>query len=662
MGRRFVLILIAGLASCDKPSDPSIKESAQLNQRAKLASDLYMMAKGASISTEKAISLGAELKNTATVQDYVDKLVETKMPYGLAKSFFFGGGQGVKNRHPIPAFSNLKTFSSENKTVYRLRTQCETEDIISLRPWWQAEPVWVCADAVKADIRGDDAERTCGASVLSPYRDDTCGCGPRLMWCTPDEEMRERLKASLQGEINRTIKTFVNDDRPVEDLFTSKSTVRNWMAEFVYRRARVAAGEDPSILDFASYDDQTYQEMERQEQVPGHHAGILTAPALIFGSDALRGVMRNYFSYLWCASASGSGVTTQGVLDLEVVDLRIGDGWKQLASMNICTDCHARLDYSMQFFHGYPSSTMGVDFNPERSLVDQQMHFYGDNIGDQRGVEAANPRGFARLALAQPEFGDCLARRVVDHVFHGTHSGDDFYAVRDSFEATHRLKPMLRTALIRYGSQMIDPASAPAQTGASAQSTDANVQSTDEGPSTSDGLISVPTAVRHAIDNRCIECHDEGDPVPLNVDRMSADRMLQMAELVGFKIMPKTAVGMPSAERQAFVRAALAVVISDPKERETAQEYLLNGLAGHPVHRFHTGAAAIALRAGGTRKQVSIQVVESAVPQSRLSYSPTISISSGLMALSHCKNSDVDDLAACVERASSPEAVVVGAL
>jgi hypothetical protein len=119
---------------------------------------------------------------------------------------------------------------------------------------------------------------------------------------------------------------------------------------------------------------------------------------------------------------------------------------------------------------------------------------------------------------------------------------------------------------------------------------------------------------------------------------------------------------MPSAERQAFVRAALAVVISDPKERETAQEYLLNGLAGHPVHRFHTGAAAIALRAGGTRKQVSIQVVESAVPQSRLSYSPTISISSGLMALSHCKNSDVDDLAACVERASSPEAVVVGAL
>jgi hypothetical protein len=178
MGRRFVLILIAGLASCDKPSDPSIKESAQLNQRAKLASDLYMMAKGASISTEKAISLGAELKNTATVQDYVDTLVETKMPYGLAKSFFFGGGQGVKNRHPIPAFSNLKTFSSDNKTVYRLRTQCETEDIISLRPWWQAEPVWVCADAVKASAPVAPAcsrpiETT--PVVVAP---DSCGAHP----------------------------------------------------------------------------------------------------------------------------------------------------------------------------------------------------------------------------------------------------------------------------------------------------------------------------------------------------------------------------------------------------------------------------------------------------------------------------------------------------
>lgn len=655
MRRLFGLLLLAGLATCDKPSNPSIEVSKELNQRAKLASDLYMMAKGASISTEKAKSLGADLNNTVSVQDYVDKLVETKMPYGLAKSFFFGGGQGVKNRHPIPAFSNLQTFSSDNKTVYRLRTQCETEDVISLRPWWQAEPIWVCADAVRADIRGDDAERTCGASVLSPYRDDTCGCGPRLMWCTPDEEMRDRLKGSLQGEINRTIKTFVNDDRPVEELFTSKSTVRNWMAEFVYRRARVAAGEDPSILDFADYDDKAYQEMERHEQVPGHHAGILTAPALIFGSDALRGVMRNYFSYLWCARPSGSGVTTQGVLDLEVVDLRIGDGWKQLASMNICTDCHARLDYSMQFFHGYPSSTMGVDFNPERSLVDQQMPFYGDNIGDERGVGAANPHGFARLALAQPEFGDCLARRVVDHVFHGTHSGEDFYAVRDSFEATHRLKPMLRTALIRYGSRVFDAPSTPARTGATAPNT-------DDDPSTPGALISVPSAVRSAIDNRCIECHDEGDPVPLNVDRMSGDRLLQMAELVGFKIMPKTAVGMPSAERQAFVRAVLAVVISDPGEREVAQDYLLNGLAGHPVHRFHTGASAIALRAGGTRKQVPIQVVESAVPQSRLSYSPTISIASGVLALSHCKKDEPDSLAACVERASSPEAMVVGGL
>ena len=235
---------------------------------------------------------------------------------------------------------------------------------------------------------------------------------------------------------------------PIEQLFTMNESVNNEATEYLYRCARVVSGEDPKTL-FPIRDYDKPKLRPRHDQVPGQNAGVLSAPMMMYASDALRGVMRNYYEYLWCTGTARSNGETEAVLALQKGDLRVGDGWKELASMNICTDCHARLDYGMQFFWGYPSSTMGTDFNVG-SVRAGKGPLYGNNIKDERGQADQNPRGLAELATAQPEFGACMTRKIVDDVYNGTENYDDFKAIRETFSATHRVKPTLKAAMSRY--------------------------------------------------------------------------------------------------------------------------------------------------------------------------------------------------------------------
>ncbi len=294
-------ILTASLClfSCDDPPPSNPGPSAEMSSQAKLAADMNKMVRAQALSMTEAEQRGVTLTDTNAIAEYVDVLLSKKMSAGLAKGFFFGGAQGVKNRHPIPAYSNLKAIKTDQGVTYALRKPCNEDEAIEVTAWWTNKAVSVCPDVVRPEVIGDDQGRTCGASVLNPATTDICGCGPRLMWCTPNDKVRNALKMSLQVEVDKTVAKIVNDNMPVETLFTSNSTVRGRVAEFVYRRARVAAGEDPELLDLTDFPEEGEYWKERHEQVPGHHAGILTAPAVIYGSDALRGVIWTTSSMEW---------------------------------------------------------------------------------------------------------------------------------------------------------------------------------------------------------------------------------------------------------------------------------------------------------------------------------------------------------------------------
>src|SRR5205814_291138 len=105
----------------------------------------------------------------------------------------------------------------------------------------------------------------------------------------------------------------------------------------------------------------------------------------------------------WCSELLAKNATAEQVLSLGVTNLRQGDGWKKLAHMPLCTDCHARLDYGWQFFTGTPDITFGqLSYVP--SLHPESGPLYVRDADDSRGEGPLTPLGFAKLATQQPEF------------------------------------------------------------------------------------------------------------------------------------------------------------------------------------------------------------------------------------------------------------------
>jgi hypothetical protein len=652
--RTLAVALVALVGGCKRPPPPAPLEPTPAE---KLVADMSLFVSHRSDPATTKETAQALVDGSLTIEAWVDKLLERRIDGNFAKDLLLGGSQGIKDLHPIPQSMILRSEKGPRdgeRTLYWLRKKCDRAEAVAVKAWW-GEDVVVCADAYRPDVKGDDVGRTCGASFLNPSLSEVCGCGPMLMWCTKDNAHWQTVKADVQREVTDTVAWVVNENLPIEKIFTMNETVRGPNAEAVYRRSRALAGEPPEkVFDRADWPKETKAPTPRHDQVPGQHAGILTAPSMIYGSDALRGVMRNYFDYLWCATNSASRVSTEAVLGLDVVDLRVGDGWKQLAGMNICTDCHARMDYGMQYFHGWPSSTMGIDYRP-RDALKGRGPFYAANIKDLRGEEDLTPQGFAKLVVAQPEFGDCISRRVTDHVFNGSARPEDAKAVRKTFAEQHTLKGMLRTALVRYASAALkgrppEPPSAPSTPDVVAAAADAD-------------MIKLPASLRRRLDNDCMECHDKDDAFDFNGEALPRQTLAHMLEQVGFGVMPKTVEGLPSPERRALVDELATVLFADPAERQTAIAWFGSAFRSHPVHRVRSSLDSVA-QVAGKRPEESFRTIESAVEQSQMVFTPTMAVAAGVTAVRSCRTAhkDAAALAACIERASSPNTIVAGGL
>lgn len=635
------------------------------DRTAKLLSDLSMFAVGTPLDGEELERHANALsRNELTIDGYVDRLLEKPMGPVLAKDLVLSPSTPTKDRHPIPVHSILRHFEEDGRNVYYLKERCKKSEAVEVKAWWGKGPrVLVCPSAYRPEVKGDDQGRTCGASMLSPRDVDLCGCGPALMYCSYGRKHFDRNQEKMWQEVRATAAYVVDNNLPIEKLFTMNETVRNNATEALYRRARVAAGASADeLFPVRGYGSYGGKLKPRHEMVPGQHAGVLTTPALMYASDALRGVMRNLFDYLWCAGVSSSRVTTQSVLDLEVVDLRVGDGWKKLASMPICTDCHARLDYGMQFFWGYPSSTMGVDFRPALVLPGKGK-LYNANIDDERGEDVLTPAGFARLAVAQPEFGECMSRKVTDHVFNGSDAPEDFTAVHEAFESTHRIKDMLRVAMKRYARrELAAKLGAPA---APAVSPPGGVElASVGGHPREDRRDAVPLSpkLRRLLDNECMQCHDEGDAFDFNGGALDRLTLLRMIDKVGFFAMPLGSEKLDDATRRAFVDELAAHLYADDGDRVTASAFFADGMRAHSAHRVRGAMESVWAAAGHEEAGSRPSMIETAVSQSLIRYSPGVGLAAAVTAVKACRQAGLegDALRDCVERASAPSTVIAG--
>lgn len=655
---------LAGMLALALPASVACPSSTasfpEVAPRVQLVNDLSVFAQGAPLPDDDASKRVAELSSGGlSYEAFIDNLLAKPMSGRIARDIVISPSENRKDRHPIPLHSLLRSAETNGERRYFLREKCEAADAVRVRPWWSRDQdVLVCADAYRPEVKGDSSGRTCGASMLAPRESDVCGCGPHLMYCTSSEDQFRELQDNLQREVWDTTAWVVNKDLPIEELFTMNASVRNEQAEMLYRRARIGAGEPDTLLPVADFPAGAKGELRpRVEQAPGQHAGVLSMPALVYSSDALRGVMRNYYDYLWCAGVASSRVSTEGILALDIVDLRVGDGWQKLAAMDVCTDCHARLDYGMQFFRGFPSSTMGLDFRPGEVLKGSGP-LYGHNIKDERGTAELTPQGFAKLAVAQPEFGKCMAKKVIDHVFNGSERAEDFKAVHETFTSTHRFKAMLRTAMLRYAERNKDgPIALP-----EAKAPDAAVAAVD--PDSAGDKVVLSSELRALLDDKCMSCHDKDDPYDFNGRALPRLTLVAMMDQVGFGAMPKTVQGLDDDERKALVRALGPLAFPVAAERTTAIDYFANGMRGKAVHRWRAAMGNVNLRAGGKGEGFRPSAIEADIEQSLSVYTPGVAVSAGVAALRDCKAAKHTGpaLEACVQRSSAPGAVIVGAV
>jgi hypothetical protein len=584
---------------------------------------------------------------------YVDGLVNSELFIRKIAPRIFLRSHLRPSQFLFPNGYVLKRFRdpASGIDIHYLREPCDPTLAESVRPWWEPEhPIRICPDSYRPRVLADPSgNRACGGLALLPESSPLCGCGPSLVFCTRDAAHQAKMKSSAVDELLKTAAYVVGNDLPIEQLVLSNETFRDRNAELIYRRWRIANGEQVPLSDLASWPVHG-QLVGRYESFPGQHAGILTTPQLLFRSDALRSSIKHYFELLWCTGISSSRVDTHAVLSLDATDLRVGDGWQKLASMPICSRCHARLDYGMQFFSGYPSAIRGLHFMPALHRGGSGP-LYGEALSDHLGDGPLTPAGFASLAVQQPEFLQCMARKVTDFVFRGADTAADYGAILQSLRERRTVKAAMRTALLRFaasGNQVrpvaerLDDDPAPLATEATPE-------------------IPVSTRLRGLLHENCGDCHgsEKSEGGRFDVPRLPRSRILGLLNAVSFGTMPPG--GLDPSVRRRLIEELTALIWTNESIRPARIRYFANGMKASSVYDLDTTFNQVHARAGAGPRGDWV-ADEQSVEAPFMRYTPGFAAIMALEALRSCKEShpaDREGLRRCFERSSAPASFVL---
>lgn len=561
----------------------------------------------------------------APIGSYIDEILETERFAGeVIPALVFGSFVNVRNYYALPSAFVLKR-SSADAPVY-LRAPCTAAEAITVQPWWDLRSeIQVCPDAYRPDkwtmTASEHSYRTstvltCDSQVGSPELETSslCGCGPNLIRCLRDEDQYNQFNRSFMDEVKRTTAYIVEHDLPMATLFTGNSTFRDRNVELYYRRQKIGALElrrvkreltelgswpappavfaEPEPADLGTW-PQGGKWAPREELRPGQHAGVLTAPQILHWFPDQRQRQRAYYEMMWCNLRNSFGATTHKVLELNASGNNFfsHDSWQRLAHTELCTNCHARLDYGAQFFRGYPDSRASTHYNPALQSS-AKGPLYGQDIRDPRGEAPLTPVGFAKLATTQPDFKSCMTNHFVSYVLGDRATAEDVRAIDTAVEKTRTFKAAMKVALERYVAHWrATPVSTPPAAAA--------VADTRPGPT---GGVMVSAALRSKLEQRCVECHDkapytdaaDSDDLPFDFTGSELPRSLvvSMAEQVAFGMMPKDQLLDPQA-RDELVSLLIDALWMDPAARTEARRYYLGRARGLPAHQIDNALFSI---------------------------------------------------------------------
>jgi len=673
MSSRALALVLLGLlgVSCFKsasksapPAQPSVAPTTAVTKErldAELLQNLALLTTGRLPAPEALRSEVEKLQTgAATLESYVDALLADPRfaqdvgPAVVLQSWALHEVANVENQAFPGYLLQQSPPDAKGRSVLYLREPCDPAKAERVRPWWAPEKeVLVCQDSHQPTHFVDPSTGWyCDGRSMAEALDEHgyCGCGPHMMRCYPDRTVLRSFAHSVVDEVTRTAAHVIGNDLPISRLYTMNETYRDRYSELAYRRWRVESGESPDILLQVKDWPLEGRLAPRHESKPGQHAGVLTTEMVVFVETGLRPTFKNIFHKLWCSEPDGSHVSTGAVLDLArtAASVRAGEGWQQLANRPVCETCHARLDYSMQFFSGFPDVRTAGHYMPDRQKAGRGKIFNRD-ARDERGEGELTPSQFARMAVQQPEFASCLVQRVGEHVFNHRESGGDRQALQEAFARSGTLRAVMKEALLRYARGYAERGSsttAPAvlQTAA-----------TEAGE-----RIALRGQLRSLVREHCESCHSGGEP-ELGQEELSRELVRKMLGSVASGRMPESPETLDPAVRRTLVAELVAALWSGPAERRRAFDYFSGAMRALPVHHAGRAVELVRERAGGGVRY-DWPLIEKWIQEDLTQYTPGFATIVALEALRTCKARGLsgEALDQCLEYASDPEPLING--
>jgi hypothetical protein len=656
---------LAAVAACVRPSAP--KAALPALPAPQLLDTLSVLATGSMPSAaEKDARDRRFASRELTLPAYVDQLlvdprfgrvVVPRLLYKLASGIYsLDGFSRIMVLEHGPDASGVETWDSPD------HGPCKPEETVEVHPWWAPkDSIRVCKDAYRPEVWRDtrlpSVEKpvtrcdAAGAVVRPPPFE--CGAGPNLQRAARDPQHFDELRTSLRDEVFRTTAWVVDQDLPISTIFTTNSTWRDRNAEYTYRLWDAEAHERPvdtTGLDAWPADGKL---APRPEATPGMHAGVLTAPHLVYFFANRRQRMKMLYQILWCTGPGSSGAKAEDLLALGSGNLQVtDDGWKVLAAKPICTECHAKLDYGARFFWGYEDANATANHYLPESQLKGTGPLYGNDIDDPRGEAPLTPSGFVSLALAQPEFRGCMVDDVVSHVFGDRATPGDQKAVSDAYARKPTFREISRAALLRFAAEWSEHDIAPAP-----------AELVDAAPSASGDQVAIGDSLRQQIDQKCEGCHDgqTKDAPDLRPKVLPRSLVVSMLDQVAFGRMPKKKEPLPEASRRALVQLLVGELWSDPDQRATALAHF-GGADERTLSAYGIDTALDViggLAADPAPKPGDWRIVERGLTESFQKYDPSYVAITSLAALDACKRAGKtgDALDECLLKATDPMAL-----
>ena len=625
----------------------------------KIAADLFLLASDRVPSRrELTEAAGALAAGDRELRAFVAGLVATDASTEFAPFALFPkeSNPGRPTGGSGQLFFELSTFEQDGQTVYfhpggnvvgselvggSTKPPCSLREAERVRPWWDREhDILVCPSSHRPDrIRAINGKHKLCSPVNAAFERQGCGCGPSLMYCITSERLDD-IGVNMRKEFTDTVAWSVGQDRPLQDLFRGRDTVRDRWIDWLYRRQLVENGAPAEVLSGPGW---ARGPSPRPELRPGAHAGLLSSAQVATLGCEPRERLMAISDLIWCVAPRSVSVSADTVFRLPTNFRAPMQGWQLLASMPVCDGCHARLDYGAQFFEGI---TAGFHYD-SRFLprAGSTMSMYIHDQFDLRGRGEQTPAGFAELAVSQPEFGACMSKRVAAHVFGRQATEADIASLLEVFKTRPTYRALLTSALVSYTERRL-------------WSVHERGESGPADPAASQlGLGAL-------VEQYCADCHDTGGVAekPWSSSGALADHgaMLHALDSIGGRRMPPAPNPLDPTVRQRFVALLAERIWPDADARNAALDNYGGRLDNVEVHRRASTMKIIGGLAGVNVDDAITKIAPLYAGSGRdaQEYTPDFALNTVIDGIAACKLAGAKDLAGCVERTTRLDAIL----